>query len=214
MFRKFTVHLVMIFVAGMIWQAATTLAPQATLLSIYTKEPLKIGVYQIPSNISGLIAGTITFFVHKIKHIRYQILFALTIETVFTARYAAVLPQNKAAWIALQFFGQCGFVWIMSLAYVSSSLTVPQEDLGISAGLIGTFRSTGSSIGNAIFTVILNSIINKQLGSKIAEAALVHGFSPTGLDTLIPAVIQDAVGVPDALLGVQGVTPEIVAATL
>lgn len=211
MFRKFTVHLVIIFVAGMIWQAATTLAPQATLF-IYTNEPLKIGVYQIPSNISGLVAGTITFFIHKIRHIRYQILLALTIETVFTACYAAVLPQNRAAWIALQLFGQLGFIWIISLAYISSSLTVPHEDLGISAGLIGTFRSTGSSIGNAIFTVILNSIINRQLGSKIAEAALASGYPPTGLDALVPAVIQNAVGTPGAFMGLEGVTPEIAAA--
>ncbi|KAG6353518.1 hypothetical protein INS49_005479 [Diaporthe citri] len=82
-----------------------------------------------------------------------SVVFALTIETVFTACYAGVLPQNKAAWIALQLFGQCDSIWIISLDYISSSLTVPQEDPGISAGLIGTFRSTGNSIGNAIFAI-------------------------------------------------------------
>jgi hypothetical protein len=213
MFREFTVHLIILFVAGMIWQAVTTLAPQGTLY-MYTNDPVRIGVTQIPGNMSGILGGWILpSLVHKIKHVRYQIIFALTIQTVFTACYAAVIPHHRYAWMVFQLFGQCCFTWVTTLAYVSSGLFVPQEELGVSAGLIGTFRSAGGSVGNAIFSTILNSIINKQLGPRIAAAAIASGFSPSELSTLIPAVIENAVGVPEAFANVPGVSSAVIAAT-
>jgi len=213
MFSEFTVHLIILFIAGMIWQAVTSLAPQATLY-MYTNKPIQIGITQIPQSMSGILGGWIMpSLVHKIKHVRIQIIVALVIQTVFTACYAAVIPHNKAAWMAFQFFGQACFTWVTTLAYVSSGLFVPQDELGVSAGLIGTFRSAGGSVGNAIFATILNSIINKKLGPNIAEVAIKRGFSPSGLGALIPAVIENAVGVPFAFAKVPGITPEIIAAT-
>lgn len=213
MFSEFTVHLIILFIAGMIWQAVTSLGPQATLY-MFTNDPIQIGITQIPQNMSGVFGGwVLPSLVHKIKHVRIQIIVALVIQTVFTACYAAVLPHNRAAWMAFQFFGQSCFAWVTTLAYVSSGLFVPQEELGVSAGLIGTFRSAGGSVGNAIFATILNSIINKKLGPNIAEVAIKNGFSPSGLKALIPAVIENAVGVPSAFAKVPGITPEIIAAT-
>jgi hypothetical protein len=117
---------------------------------------------------------------------------------VFTACYAAVVPNHKYAWMVFQLFGQCCFTWVTSLAYVASGLFVPIEELGVSAGLIGTFRSAGGSVGNAVFSTILNSIVNKHLGANIAAAAIANGYSPAGLAALIPAVIENAEGIPFA----------------
>lgn len=213
MFREFTVHLVILFIAGMIWQAVTTLSPQATLY-LFTNNSIKLGVIQIPNGVSGVLGGWVMpSLVHKIRHIRYQILFALVIQAVFTASYAAVLPDNKIAWSIFQLFGQCCFTWVTTLAYISSGLSVPQEELGVSAGLIGTFRSAGGSVGNAIFSTILTSIVNKRLGPSIASAAVMKGFPASDLEKLIPAVIENAVGVPGVFAEVPGATPEVIAAT-
>jgi hypothetical protein len=149
--------------------------------------------------LSGVIGGWILpSLVHKIKHVRQQIILALVIQAVFTACYAAVIPEHKYAWMIFQMFGQCCFTWVTSLAYIASGLFVPQEELGVSAGLIGTFRSAGGSVGNAIFSTIATSITNKQLGTRIAAAAIGAGYPPAGVGVLIPAVIQNAVGVPFA----------------
>ena len=115
--------------------------------------------------------------------------------------------------MAFQLFGQSCFTWVTTLAYVASGLFVPQEELGVSAGLIGTFRSAGGSVGNAVFSTILNSVINKQLGPRISEAAIANGFSPSELGVLIPAVIENAVGIPGAFAKVPGATSVVIAAT-
>lgn len=113
----------------------------------------------------------------------------------------------------MQLFGQMCFTWVTTLAYVASGLFVPNEELGVSAGLLGTFRSAGGSVGNAIFSTILTSNINKKLGGNLAAAAIGAGYSPANLEALIPAVIQNAVGVPGAFASVPGVTDAVVAAT-
>jgi Fungal trichothecene efflux pump (TRI12) len=162
--------------------------------------------------LSGVIGGWILpSLVHKIKHVRQQIIFALIIQAVFTACYAAVIPQHKYAWMIFQMFGQCCFTWVTSLAYVASGLFVPQEELGVSAGLIGTFRSAGGSVGNAIFSTIATSVLNKQLVPRIIAAALGAGFPKEGLPELIPAVIENAVGVPFVLAATNASEAVIVA---
>ncbi|CAK7203704.1 hypothetical protein SEUCBS139899_006448 [Sporothrix eucalyptigena] len=211
LFREFTVHLVILFVAGMIWQGVLTLGPQGTLY-MFTNDPIAIGVTMIPANFSGVLGGWILpSLVHRIKHVRYQILLALVIQTAFTGAYAAVVPTNKAAWSAMQLFGQSCFTWVTSLAYVASGLFVPVEELGLSAGLLGTFRSAGGSVGNAVFSTIMNSAVNRDLGNNIAGAAIAAGFNATNLKALIPAVIENAVGVPHAFDNVPGGVSDAVA---
>ncbi|KAJ4422128.1 hypothetical protein N0V82_003211 [Gnomoniopsis sp. IMI 355080] len=213
MFREFTVYLVVLFISGMVWQAITTLAPQG-LLFMFTNDPIEIGKVMIPSTMAGILGGWVMpSFVHIFKHIKYQIIFALVMQTTFTGAYAAVVPTNRWAWTIMQLFGQSCFTWVTTLSYVASGLFVPVEELGVSAGLLGTFRSAGGSVGNAVFSTILTAVVNKNLGNNIAAAAIGAGFNPTNIGALIPAVIQNAVGVPMAFTGVPGVTPAVMSAT-
>lgn len=147
MYREFTVYLVILFISGMIWQGMITLGNQGTLF-MFTNDIVEIGYISIPANVSGVIGGWIMpTFVHKMKHIRHQFVFAL-MQTAFTASYAALVPNNKTAWMILPMFGQSCFTWVTVLSYVASGLLVSQEELGVSAGLMGTFRSAGGSLGN------------------------------------------------------------------
>lgn len=189
------------------------LGNQATLF-MFTNDIVQIGIISIPASMSGVIGGWILpSLVHKIKHVRLQIMFALLLQTAFTASYAAVIPHNKTAWTILPMFGQSCFTWVTLLAYVSSSLFVPQEELGITAGLMGTFRSAGGSVGNAIFSTILASNVNRNLANNIVGAATAAGFPRANLKQLIPAVIENAVGNPTALGRVPGLTQPVIDAT-
>ncbi|GME46190.1 Sugar transporter conserved site [Neofusicoccum parvum] len=203
MVRKFTIHLLIVFVSGFIWYAMAALLPQATLY-MYTNDPIEIGLIAIPNGFGTAVGGwVIPSLIQYIKHVRGQIVLAVLIQTVFTACYAAVIPHNKAAWIVIQFFGQGCFAWLTTLAYLAAGLFVRHDELGTASGLIGTFRSAGGSIGNAIFSTVLHSVINRELQDSIADAAVRAGFDAQGLPQLIPAVISDAVGVPGAFAGVQ-----------
>ena len=216
MVREFTILLVALFVSGMVFFAMVTLLPQATE-SVYDSDPVKLGVALIPNGIGQFIGGAVLpSLIHKIKHIRAQIVVALCIQTLFSALYAfGIIPHHKAAWITFQLFGMACFAWITLCSYVVVSLHVPHKDLGIAAGLVGTFRNTGGSVGISIFTTIRNGVLNGQLVPRILGAAAANGFKgdATATKTLITAVSNNARGIPDAFAKVKGATPALIRAT-
>jgi len=211
--REFTVLLVLVFVSGMTYISMQALLPQGSLF-LFSHDPIQIGIIAIPSGLSQVLGGFILpALSHRIKHIKIQIVVALVIQTLFLALYSVAIPNNRAAWMAFQFLGNCCFPLITLLCYITAGLHVRQKDLGIASGLIGTFRTAGGSVGNAIFSTILHGIVGSQLGPRVSAAALSLGYPAADLPFLIPAVIETGSGIPGAFATVPGVTPAIQAAT-
>ncbi|KAI1614687.1 fungal trichothecene efflux pump [Exophiala viscosa] len=207
--REFTILLVLVFVSGMIFYSMAGLLPQGSLY-MFTNNSTEIGLLALPNGFSQLIGGwVIPSLAHKIKHLKWQLTTLLCFQTLFVALYAAVIPTNKAAWSAFQFFGQGCFAAITLISYIVAGLHIPQRQLGIATGLIGTFRSAGGSVGITVFDTILSSTVNSRLGPQISEAALAMGFPAKNLALLIPATIENASGVPNAFAAVPGISPAI-----
>jgi hypothetical protein len=101
------------------------------------------------------------------------------------------------------------FALITLLCYVIAGLHVPLRHLGIASGLIGTFRSAGGSVGNAVFNTILNSVVKGQIPKKLGEVAVTYKLSAEQLAALIPATAENAVGIPGVFASVPGITPAI-----
>ncbi|KAI1613465.1 putative major facilitator superfamily transporter [Exophiala viscosa] len=212
--RDFTVLLGIVFVAGMIYFSMSALLPQGSLY-IFTSDPIQIGLIALPNGIVRFIFGAVaTSFMGKIKHLKVQILVGLGIQAIFTACLAAIIPQNKIAWSALQAFAVGPFALVVLACYVIARLNVPLRYLGLASGLIGTFRSMGGSVGNAIFNAVLQGVTSKDLGPAIASAAIGQGFNATELGLLIPATVEAVVGVPDAFAGVPGATQAVQTAAI
>jgi hypothetical protein len=213
-FREYTVLLIVVFVAGMVFYSMSALLPQATFY-VFTNDPIQIGITTLPNGFGQLLGSTImTSLLHKTKHPKNHILVAIFLQTLFTGLYAYALPSHKGAWMAFQLFGQGCFPWITVCTLVNAGLHVRQTDLGTAVGLIGVFRSLGGSVGNTVFGSILRGVLNGQLAPRIASAAIANGYKAANLDELVPAVIDNAVGVPNAFANIPGVTPAIEAATL
>jgi hypothetical protein len=204
-FREYTVSLVVVFVAGMIFYSMTTLLPQATLY-VFTSDHTQIGTTQLTNGLGQTVGTTLSpMILHKTKNIKSHIILALLFQTFGTALYAYALPaQNKAAWMAFQFFGQGCFSWLSVCCIMNAGLQVKQVELGLATGLIGTFRSSGGSLGKAIFSTILTTVSRKQLDARITQAAVSNGFDASHLSQLIPAISESALGVPDAFTQVPG----------
>jgi len=213
-FREFTVILVVVLVAGMIYYSMSSLIPQATFY-IFSNDGYQIGIISLPNGI-GQCFGAIAMpaVMHLTKKPKMHIVAAVIIQGLFTALFAYSVPDHKGAWMAFQFFGQGCFAWITVATIVNAGLHVKHSDLGLAVGLISTFRAAGGSIGDAVFAAILTGSVNSQLAPRIAEAAIAEGYKAADLELLIPAVIEAAVGVPGAFATVPGVTPAIQAATL
>lgn len=217
MVREFTILLVALFVSGMVFFSMASLLPQATE-SVYDTNPTKLGVALIPNGIGQFIGGAVLpALIHKIKHIRAQIVVALIIQTLFTALYAyGIGPHHKTAWVVFQLFGMMCFSWITLCSYVVVGLHVPHKDLGIASGLVGTFRNTGGSVGIAIFNTIRNGVLTSQLVPRITKAAMDNGFhgDATALKAVVLAAENNAKGIPHAFAKIPNASPALISATL
>ena len=214
-FREYSVILIVVFVAGMVFYSMSGLLPQASFY-VFSTDGIQIGIITIPNGFGQLVGATLlTATLSITKHPKYHIIIAVFLQTFFTSLYAyALLRENKDMWMAFQFFGQGCFPWITICTLVNSGLHVRQTDLGVAVGIIGAFRSFGGSVGNAIFGAIFRGVLDGQLAPRITEAATANGYDVTNLGILIPAVLEAGVGVPDAFAGVPGITSAIEIATL
>jgi hypothetical protein len=182
--------------AGMVFFAASALNAQ-TILFLHTPDPIKIGVYSIPSGAGQLVGGVIIpALVHYIKFVQYQLTFAVFMQTLFFGLAALITPTNLNWLMACQFLAMLPFGWITLNCYTAASLNVPQRDLGVAIGLIGTFRSVGGSVGSVIFSSIFEQTAAKQVANRIANTAIEAGVSAKTVPDIIEAVELTLVGVP------------------
>ncbi|OCL13971.1 MFS general substrate transporter [Glonium stellatum] len=195
-FREFSALVVLVFVAGMVFFAASALNAE-TILYLHTSDPVKIGVYSLPSGAGQLIGGCLVpALVHYIKHVNYQLTFAVFMQTLFFGLAALITPTNINWLMAVQFLAMFPFGWITLNCYTTASLNVPQRDLGVAIGLIGTFRSLGGSIGSVIFSSIFSQTAAKQVASRIAETAAAAGVPSSAIPGLINSARLTILGVP------------------
>jgi MFS family permease len=213
LFRRFSLLIIILFISGMSFYSMTPLLPQGTAY-MFTTSGIKIGVYSLPNTIMSGIAGVLGPVVaHKIGYIKWQLCFGLLLQATFTASTAgAVYPNKLHPWIWLPAFGVPIFIYITILSYAIASLHVPHSRLGVAMGLLGTFRSGGGAVGNAIFNTIFENKFSAYVGGEIASAALKNGLSAQDIPEIITGAVEYNLGTPDVLDGIQGMTPAIEAA--
>lgn len=211
-FREYTVSLVVVFVAGMVYYSMSALLPQGTFY-VFTNEPLQIGITALPNGLGQMTGACIVpLFLHKTKRPKWYIIIALFVQTLFTALCAYGISNHKAAWMAFQFFSQGCFALITVTTVFNAGLHVRPSELGVAVGLLGTFRSMGGSVGNAIFSTILRTEAAKEIPKQIIGAATTNGYTGD-LSKLISAVTMAGVGVLEPLTSLH-LSPTTEAATL
>ncbi|KAK5738142.1 hypothetical protein LTR17_006171 [Elasticomyces elasticus] len=223
-FREFSALPILVFVAGMVFFAASALNAQ-TILYLYTADPIKIGLYSLPSGAAQLIGGVfVPALVSYIKHVNYQLIGAVFMQTLFFGLAATITPNNINWLMACQFLAMFAFGWITlncwehirklladpnDLADTTASLNVPQKDLGVAIGLIGTFRSVGGSVGTVIFSSIFTQVAAKHVAAGVSKAALEGGVSAASIGEVIEAVELTLVGVPGATANLTDVPASV-----
>ena len=153
---------------------------------------------------AGQFVGAVTIpaLVHKIKFVHYQLSFAVAMQTVFFGLAALITPTNLSWLMACQFFAMLPFAWITLNCYTAVSFNVPQRDLGVAIGLIGTFRCLGGAIGSVLFSSIFKQTAVKHVGRRVTENAAAAGMSNSKIVQILAAVPLALVGVPETITGV------------
>ncbi|KAH6615193.1 transmembrane efflux protein [Boeremia exigua] len=210
MWRGFVVLLIGLFISGMNFHAMSPLLPQGSLF-MFTTNPIEVGLLSLPMNIVTLVVGSIIpILAHKIGHIKWLYVIGMALQAIFLGASAGAVNPNKMwVWAFVPAFGVPMFVMVTILGYAIASLHVPHSQLGVAMGLLGTFRSAGGAVGNAIFNTVFQDRFRKYAAEEIPKAALASGLNPADLGLIIPGAITHNLGIPHTLDGIQGMTPAI-----
>lgn len=210
MWRGYLAIGVGLIISGMNFHAMAALIPQGTLF-MFTTDAVEIGLLCLPLNVISLIVGTgIPVLAHKIGHIKWLFVLGMALQAIFLGASAATTnPNNKWAWAFVPGIGVPMFLMVTILGYAIASLHVPYTHLGVAMGLLGTFRSAGGAVGNAIFNTVFQDKFRTFSAEEIPRAAIAAGLNPADLGAIIPGSIVFNLGVPNALDGIEGMTPAI-----
>lgn len=142
------------------------------------------------------------------KRVDRQLIFGASMQVLFFGLMALVTPDNINWVMAVQFFAFFPWGWIVINCYATATLHVPQRDLGIAVGLIGTFRSVGGSVGSVLFSTIFRQTAEKEVAKRVAATAIAAGVPPASVGKIMQAVAKTLVGVPGQAAKLQGVSGE------
>ncbi|KAJ4328058.1 hypothetical protein N0V84_001426 [Fusarium piperis] len=210
MWRGFVVVLIGLFISGMNFHAMSALLPQGSLF-MFTTDSIQIGLISLPNNLVTTVVGTIVpICAHRLGHIKWLFVAGMAFQAIFLGASAATVnPNNRWAWSFVPAFGVPMFVMVTILGYAIASLHVPHSHLGVAMGLLGTFRSAGGAVGNAIFNTVFQDKFRLFSADEITKAALASGLNAADLGAIIPGTIAHNLGVPHSLDGIEGMTPAI-----
>ncbi|KAK4493633.1 hypothetical protein PRZ48_004244 [Zasmidium cellare] len=188
MFRKYTSLLLVIFVTGVVYFTLTALMPLQIQYTL-TEDPVMAGIYNIPGGFGGAAGGVLLGgLIAKLGHVHWQLAAGVACQTIFTALQAVCRPGDTGMLLVFQFFANVPFAWITLACYVTAGLHVPQEDLGLALGLVGTSRFLGSAVGTTIYSQILYGEAATSVSDRVGEAVAGLGFSAAEKAKLINAL--------------------------
>lgn len=117
-FRDYTSLLVIIFVTGLVYFSMTDIMP-VQLSDMFTSDPIRAGLYNIPGGFGGAAGGAIIgSFIDKIKHVHLQLVFGIAMQTLFAGLFALITPARLGMTMAFQCFANIPFAWITLCCYV------------------------------------------------------------------------------------------------
>lgn len=212
MFRRYGSILVVLFVSGMNFYALSALLPLGTSL-MFTTDGTEKGTMSLPNTIMQLVAGLILPLIsHKIPKfipgltIKWQLVVGMALQALFLGISAcSVNPNNLYAYSFLPAFGVPNFTWVTILTYAITGLHVPHSQLGTALGILGSFRSTGGALGNALFGALFKQLSVRDTTAAVQEACQNLGLclNTTALESLLAETIAYNHGLNGTLDGID-----------
>lgn len=156
---------------------------------MFTTDQTLAGLYNIPGGFGGAAGGVfLGGLIHKIKHVQWQLVVGIACQTLFTALQALITPDTIPMGMVFQCLANIPFAWITLACYVTAGLHIPQRDLGLALGLIGTFRFLGGAIGTTVFTTIMNNKSAVTIPDRVTAAVEPLGYPLAQVPSLIKAI--------------------------
>ncbi|KIX06645.1 uncharacterized protein Z518_04621 [Rhinocladiella mackenziei CBS 650.93] len=155
----------------------------------------------------GAVLGGILF--HIGAHHRLKVVVANILMVVFTVGVSQTDRTQQGAAIACVLIASLSNGALETMCMLWTSVSRSTDNIGLSLGLLGSGRSFGGAVAQAIFIAVLNNKAGAYIPQFVTSAALEAGLPTASLPSLFQAM---AAGTAEAFAAVPGITAAIVGA--
>lgn len=196
-------------IGGMQYYSNATLWPRLSQL-LYASDEISKGLYALVLPLGTIIGGIIVSFSKYIGHQRWQVLFAVALQTACVGAMSTATISNPVQSIILTcIISTCTSINILNGMVLVGFGIVYQEDIGTAAGLAGTSRLLAGAVATAIFSNVTNNKYATSLRPNVLANVSKYNL-PTA--TLSKLLVAAKAGTAAAYQAVPGITPAIRAA--
>jgi len=188
--RGFTLVQAGVFLYGMSFYATAVLWPTQVQV-LYTQKLYPVGWYSGATGFGGLLTSPfIGYFLMRLRHVRYQLMFYVFGLLLISGCQAIVSPDShiQSTVLAILLFTMVAGVNITTITYVQ--VAVKHEFIGIASGITTCSRSVGGAVGQVIYTTILSNTLTKNLKPDVAIPLAKAGVPPASLPAVIEALLS------------------------
>jgi hypothetical protein len=207
--RNFSICLVLIFTEGLAFFAANTFyAYETSVLYDFSFFQAGLGFTIVfwTANVATVLTG---LYVSRTKTVRVPLIFATTCVTIFFATMASLTPSMPQSALGFAVFLGFGLGSALNTVVTTAQLSTPAELIALTSGLMIGMRSTGGTVGLAIF----QALFSNTLGTKLPEMVLARVI-PLGLEPQYAGDLLSGLSNRNNTLieSIPGISPQIVAA--
>jgi hypothetical protein len=196
----------------MLYYSNLIIWPRLTsLIWIRADETMKHGLFANISNFSTPLAALYGMLIMPwVNHERWQVTVLATLQTAFTGALASVGSHTQGMTIFfLLVAGTCVTATNIMVFGTVSLLLDDQEDIGVSIGLVSTFRLIGGAVAGAIYTSIYSNRYKSEIPAILRDQASKAGYSGS-FEALLAA---SKANTAKAYNAVVGMTPQVLVAS-
>lgn len=208
--RNFVIASGCLFVEGLSFFSVNSYLPTETAI-LFTKNPIMVGLHFGIAFISATVTLSIgAAYSWKTKTVRPPAVLAYTCFVVFFILMATidVNSSGKNFWAYPVFVG-AGFGISLTTLTTLAQFATPPELISTATGVLLTFRSLGGAIGLAVYNVVFNHGLSKNLSPKVAAAVLPLGLPEKSLGAVVEALTNSNY---TAVAKIPGINDKIIAA--
>ncbi|KAM0470968.1 hypothetical protein ACHAP7_009305 [Fusarium lateritium] len=175
-------------VASMVYYSLTVLWP--TIIStLYTTNSIKIGWQSCVIGGGVLLGQAISgIAISYIPRLKIQRICAAILVLTFVTAMCSLSPDLWANTIAFGLIACFGVGYIENVAFTGVTLLWEPQDIRIATGVLGSIRSLGGAVAQALYVSVLNNELAKTIPEYVTAAAVKSGLPTKSLPSLFEAV--------------------------
>jgi hypothetical protein len=174
---------------------------------LYETEVMQVGWWSCIIGAGSVIGQSLCgIFVKRLGKQRWQLVAAITGLTAFIAGMAGATASTRSLALAFTLIGSICLGYVENTAFTIAPFCIPAKDIGLALGLLGCVRASIASVATAVFVSVLNNKLEINIPKYVVPAVTSAGLPASSAPGLLAGL---AIG---NFTGVEGVTPQIIAA--